>query len=166
MRKPGVRSIACAPASSLPADIELIAAAGGVPDISGVQFVGINHIGEARCEVESSNENNGSDTHVKLSFFVEHRVSFPRHVFVVTFRTGESYLIGSNESIPKFTCVDTVAGPEEANRSAVTVELTSFCAWINIGEVIPMDGGSGSVSFDTWREITEEEIDEMIMGLN
>lgn len=167
MRIPGIKSIACAPCASLPADLEPVALAGGTPDISEITFSAIPFIGDPVCEVESSNENNGIGTRVTLTFNVERRVNYRRHAFVVTLHTGESYLIGSSDSIPKFSCKDTTAGPGTTNMSTVTIELSSFCAWVSVGDVAPIsDTDGGTVTFETWREITEEEVTSIINALS
>lgn len=165
MRIPGIKNIACALASSMPADVELKAAAHQVPDISEVQFTPIAFIGEPVCDVESSNENNGSSSSVVLTFVTEHRLEYRRHAWIVQLENGETYLIGSRDSIPSFSCKDTSAGASTANHSETTIKLDSFCAWVSMGDVVPSDA-EGSVIFDSWREITEEEVDQIINQLN
>ena len=165
MRVPGIKNIACAPASSIPADVELKAVAGIVPDLSGIQFTPVAFVGEPVCDVEQSNKHNGSASSVVLSFVSTRRLDFRRHVWVVWTVDGGMYLIGSRDSIPSFKCKDSTAGASSANHAEVTVELLSPCAWICMGNVIPSESG-GSVIFETWREITEEEIDNIINNLH
>ena len=166
MRVPGIKNIACAPASSIPANVELAAAAGLVPDLEGVQFTPVAFVGEPVCDVETSNEHNGSSSSVVLSFISERRLNYRQHVWVVQFVNGESYLIGSQDSIPSFTCKDSTAGAASANHAEITVKLDSACAWVSLGDLIPMSEADASVSYESWREITEEEVDQIINQLN
>jgi len=155
MRIPGIKTIACAPAGSMPADIEMKALAGLTPDITGIAFTAIGFIGEPICEVESGNEENGNVHHIRLSFFIQNSISYRRHVWIVTKQTGENMLIGSRQSIPKFTCRDVSAGPGTANRAEVTVELDSCCSIINVGDVRPTATDDGYIRFEDWRQVAD-----------
>ena len=150
----------------MPADLEMKALAGISADITGIEFTSVVFTGEPVCEVEESNENNGISRRVRLSFVTEGRISYRRHVWIVEKQTGEQMLIGSRESIPKFSCRDLSGGPGTANRAEVTVELESCCAWVSTSEAVPVATGDGTVRFDHWREMTEEEADSIIDNLN
>lgn len=165
MRVPGIKSIACALAENMPADWEMKAVAGGAPDITGIPFTAIAFIGSPVCEVEESDENNGLQHHTTLSFIVEQHISYHRHVWLVGLPNGANYLIGSKDSVPAFKCKDMTAAPGADNRAEVTIELDSFVAWVNIGGLVPQSTDNGIIIFDTWREITEEEVHNIIDGL-
>jgi len=167
MRVPGIRTIAVAECKDLPANLELTAASGQQPNVSGVSFTAVSFVGDPTCDIEDSNENNGAAASVKMTFCVPYRVNFRRHCFAVGLATGETYLIGSKESIPMVKCKDTAAGPGTANRCVISVELTAFVAWIPLGNVLATPSGEGSapVGYEQWREITSTEIDAIINGL-
>ncbi len=155
MRIPGIKSIMCCPASSLPADIEMKVAAGAQPSIIGVSFIDILFIGDPVCTLEDSNENNGNVHKVSLSFTTPGLISCRQNVWVVVTNAGETYLIGSRDSIPSFRCTDTTAGAAVKNASEVTIELESFCSWINVGDVLPTYIDGGYVTFQDWRKVAD-----------
>ena len=103
MRVPGIRTIAVAECKGLPADLELTAASGLQPNVSGVSFKAVPFVGDPICDIESTNENNGAASSVKMTFCVPFKPNYRRHCFAVSLATGETYLIGSKESIPMVT---------------------------------------------------------------
>lgn len=167
MRVPGIKTIAVAECKDLPADLELTAASGQQPNVSGVSFSAVPFVGDPNCDIEYTNENNGAASSVKMSFRLPFRANYRRHCFAVGLATGETYLIGSKESIPMVTCKDTAAGPGTANQCVISVELSAFVAWIPLGNVLATPTGEGStpVGYEPWREITSTEIDAIINGL-
>ncbi len=167
MRVPGIRTIAVAECKNIPADLEITAASGLQPNVSGVSFTAVPFVGDPNCDIEYTNENNGAASSVKMTFCLPFRANYRRHCFAVGLATGETYLIGSKESIPMVTCKDTAAGPGTTNQCVISVELSAFMAWIPLGNVLATPSGEGStpVGFEPWREITSTEIDEIINGL-
>lgn len=166
MRVPGIRTIAVAECKNLPADLELTAASGLMPDLSSISFTDVPFVGEPNCDIEYLNENNGTASAVKMTFCLPFRANYRRHCFIVGLATGETYLIGSKESIPLVTCKDTVAGPRTTNQCVIYVELTAFCAWIPLNVLATLSGESSpTVAYEPWREITSTEIDSIINGL-
>ncbi len=155
MRVPGIKSIMCCPVGSLPADTEMKAAAGIPVSIVGIAFSEIVFVGEPVCDVENSNENNGNVHKMTLSFTVPGPISYRRHAWVVVTNSGATYLIGSPDSVPAFKCTDTTAGAATKNASEVTIELESFCSWINVGNVLPTYVDGGYVTFEDWRAVAD-----------
>ena len=155
MRIPGIKSIMCCPVGSLPADTEMKAAAGMPVSITGINFTEIIFIGEPTGTIENSNENNGNAHHIVLSFTVAGPISYRRHAWVVVTNSGATYLIGSPDSVPSIKSVDTTAGAGTKNACEVTIELDSFCSWVNVGDVLPTYTDGGYVAFQDWRQVAD-----------
>ena len=155
MRIPGIKSIMCCPVGSLPADTEMKAAAGMPVSITGINFTEIIFIGEPTGTVENSNENNGNAHKIVLSFTVAGPISYRRHAWVVVTNSGATYLIGSPDSVPSFKTKDTTAGAGTKNACEVTIELDSFCSWVNVGDVLPTYVDGGYVAFQDWRQVAD-----------
>ena len=66
-----------------------------------------------------------------------------------------TYLIGSPDSVPAFKCTDTTAGSGTKNACEVTIELDSFCSWVNVGDVLPTYVDGGYVAFQDWRQVAD-----------
>ena len=152
MRIPGIKSIMCCPVGSLPADTEMKAAAGMPVSITGINFTEIIFIGEPTGTIENSNEHNGNAHHIVLSFTVAGPISYRRHAWVVVTNSGATYLIGSPDSVPSIKTTDTTAGAGTKNACEVTIELDSFCSWVNVGDVLPTYTDGGYVAFQDWRQ--------------
>jgi len=142
----------CCPVGSLPADTEMKAAAGMPVSITGINFTEIVFIGEPTGTIENSNENNGNAHKIVLSFTVAGPISYRRHAWVVVTNSGATYLIGSPDSVPSIKTTDTTAGAGTKNACEVTIELESFCSWINVGNVLPTYTDGGYVAFQDWRQ--------------
>ena len=155
MRIPGIKQLACVACSALPAELEMQVMAGMTPDVRGIAFTAVSFIGEAVCNVESSNEDNGNTHKFDLTFTTHDRINYRRHAWLVTKRTGETFLIGSKDSIPSFKCKDMTAGPTGKNAAEVTIALESPCSWVHIGDVAPTVHDDGTVTYDDWRSTAE-----------
>lgn len=155
MRIPGIKSIMCCPVGSLPADTEMKAAAGMPVSITGINFTEIIFIGEPTGTIEDSNEHNGNAHKIVLSFTVAGPISYRRHAWVVVTNSGATYLIGSPDSVPAFKSTDTTAGAGTKNACEVTIELDSFCSWVNVGDVLPTYTDGGYVAFQDWRQVAD-----------
>lgn len=166
MRIPGIRNICVTAAGNVPVDVELAVAAGLTPNLDGVVFTPVAFVGQPVCNVDESNENNGSECSVELTFNVEHRQQLSRHCFVVTLVSGESFLIGNAANVPAVSSKDTSAGPETTNQATIKVSLRSFCAWVSLGDLIPMSEGAAPVVYESWREITEQEVHDIVGDLD
>ena len=166
MRIPGVRSIAWCPASSVPASVEMQAMAGLSPSIVGIQFTALSVIGEAELELSDSNENNGSNQKVSLSFVTDSEFKSKQAAFIVTCRNGAKYLIGSSVAVPAIGLKDITAAPSSANHYEVRVDLSAAVAWVLIEGQVAMSGPYPPVEYEAWREITEDEITNFINGLD
>ena len=141
MRIPGVRTIAWCPVQNVPADFELQAMAGISPSIVGIQFTALSVIGEAQLEMSDSNENNGSNQKVSLSFVTETELKSKQAAFIVTCRNGAKYLIGSSVAVPAIELKDLTAAPSSANHFEVRVDLSAAVAWVLIeGQEAVQDG--------------------------
>ena len=159
MRVPGIQGIAFTQASNINAELELQALSGISPDITAIQFTAISFVGAPTLELSDSNENNGSNQHASLTFVMEGSFRERKVAFVVTAANGAIYLIGSCNAIPSITTKDITDNPSTANRTEVTIEITSPIAWMTVN-------GRASISPELpWREITKEEIDEIINNL-
>ena len=145
----------CCPVGSLPADTEMKAAAGMPVSITGINFTEIVFFGEPTGTIENSNENNGNAHKIVLSFTVAGPISYRRHAWVVVTNSGAMYLIGSPDSVPSFKSTDTTAGAGTKNACEVTIELDSFCSWVNVGDVLPTYVDGGYVAFQDWRQVAD-----------
>lgn len=145
----------CCPVGSLPADTEMKAAAGMPVSITGINFTEIVFIGEPTGTIENSNKNNGNSHKIVLSFTVAGPISYRRHAWVVVTNSGATYLIGSQDSVPSFKSTDTTAGAGTKNACEVTIELDSFCSWVNVGDVLPTYVDGGYVAFQDWRQVAD-----------
>ena len=145
----------CCPVGSLPADTEMKAAAGMPVSITGINFTEIVFIGEPTGTIENSNENNGNAHKIVLSFTVAGPISYRRHAWVVVTNSGATYLIGSPDSVPSIKTTDTTAGAGTKNACEVTIELDSFCSWVNVGDVLPTYTDGGYVAFQDWRQVAD-----------
>ena len=159
MRVPGINSIAVTASANIPATVEMEAAAGVVPDLSGITFTSVPFVGEPVMDIEQSNVRGGQGTKVQLTFRIPFYEDYKDHVFFITTQSDEKYLIGTSDSIPLVSYKDAAAAPDTTNNVTVTVNLESFCACIRIGENEPV------IDAD-WREITEAEVDTIINSLN
>jgi hypothetical protein len=131
-------------------------AAAGMPvSITGINFTEIIFIGEPTGTIENSNENNGNAHKIVLSFTVAGPISYRRHAWVVVTNSGATYLIGSPDSVPAIKTKDTTAGAGTKNACEVTIELDSFCSWVNVGDVLPTYVDGGYVAFQDWRQLAD-----------
>lgn len=165
MRVPGIKSIAFISALDIDSSIELQAMSGISPDITHLQFTPFSFVGDPKLEISDSNENNGSNRKALLSFIVPFSFRERKCAFIVTASSGAIYLIGSADNVPAISTKDITAGPSTTNHVEVIVELSSPMAWIEVSGVIALGEEYPPVGWDVFREITEEEIDDIINNL-
>ena len=150
MRIPGVKSIAWCPVTSIPDTFEPQALAGIAMSVVGIAFTGLSIIGEPLLDLTDSNENNGSNQKVTLSFVPGTKFSSKRAAFIVTCNSGAKYLIGSRSTIPAISTKDTTAAPSAANHFEVQVELSAALAWVVIeGQEAYQDGDY--IRYEFWQ---------------
>lgn len=150
MRIPGVRSIAWCPVTSIPDTFEPQALAGIAISVVGIAFTGLSIIGEPQLDLTDSNENNGSNQKVTLSFVTGTRFCSKRAAFIVTCNNGAKYLIGSQSAIPAINTKDTTSAPSAANHYEVQVELSAALAWVVIeGQEAYQDGDY--IRYEFWQ---------------
>lgn len=164
MRIPGITHIACCQAADLPKSLELEAMAEMTPSLEGVTFSGLKLTGDATLDIEDSNEHNGINKKAVLVFPTLSGLPGRSLAFAVTCLSGETFLIGTRDSVPSVSVKDSWGPPQNASRMEVTVSLSSPCAWLRIDSLVPVSDTEWSDSFgyDTWREVTEAEIDTII----
>lgn len=162
---PGIQTISYCPAANVPADIEMKSLCGESIDISQIDFTPIEFIGEPSLQVEDHNENNGDNKSAKLSFVSESRLSGKRLSFVVSTVNGATIIIGTAASVPSLKSSTAIAGAATQNACRYEVELSSPCAWIELNALLKSGATGLPVGYDPWREITEEEIDDIIDAL-
>lgn len=165
MRVPGVKSIAFISALDIDSSIELQAMSGMSPDITHLKFTPFSFVGDPNLELSDSNENNGINRKALLSFIVPFSFRERKCAFIVTASSGAIYLIGSANNVPAISTKDITAGPSTTNHVEVNVELSSPFAWIEVSGVIALGTEYPPVGWDVFREITEEEIDDIINNL-
>lgn len=155
MRIPGIRSIAYCPASSVPDEFEMQAMAGTNPSLVGLQFLGFVLFGEPKLELKDSNENNGSNRKVTLSFVTGTKFTDKQAAFVVTCRNGAKYLIGTKSNVPAISTSDVYGSPTSDNHLTVTVELSAPMAWMEVeGQEAAQDGDY--IRYEFWQPKADE----------
>lgn len=155
MRIPGVKSIAWCPVTSVPDTFEPQALAGIAISVVGIPFTGLSIIGEPQLDLSDSNENNGSNQKVTLSFVTCTKFSSKRAAFIVTCNNGAKYLIGSQSAVPAISTKDTTSAPSAANHFEVQVELSAALAWVVIeGQEAYQDGDY--IRYEYWQPKADE----------
>ena len=155
MRIPGIKSIGCIAASSVPAEFELQAMAGISPSIVGYTFQALTVIGDATLELSDSNEHNGSNQKATLTFVTESKIEGKRVAFIVVTSSGAKYLIGTSASVPAVSIKDTWTAPSSANNRQVSVELNGPVAWIRVEGVEATVAAGDYITFQDWRQIAD-----------
>lgn len=156
MRIPGIKSIGCIAAGSVPAEFELQAMAGISPSIVGYTFQALTVIGDATLELSDSNEHNGSNQKAKLTFVTESKMEGKRLAFIVVTSSGAKYLIGTSASVPAVSIKDVWTAPSSANNRQVSVELNGPVAWIRVEGVEATVAAGDYITFEDWRQEAEE----------
>lgn len=155
MRIPGVKSIAWCPVTSIPDTFEPQALVGIAISVVGIAFTGLSIIGEPQLDLSDSNENNGSNQKVTLSFVTGTKFSSKLAAFIVTCNNGAKYLIGSQSAIPAISTKDTTSAPSAANHYEVQVELSAALAWVVIeGQEAYQDGDY--IRYEYWQPKADE----------
>ena len=160
---PGVKEIFYTSASSITNQIVMQVLAGAEPDIDGIEFVPVKFIGEPVLDLTDNNENYGSNRKASLSFVPVVPFAARSCAFLINTASGASFIIGSASAVPSVSTGRTFTTAGSANNSQVEVELQSVLAWFELNAIAQET--ESPVNFDTWREITEEEVMEMVAAL-
>ena len=155
MRIPGIRNIGYCPAASVPDDYEIQGMAGLPVNIAGLTFTALYVLDDGQLVISDSNEHNGGNQKVTLTFTCLSEFKPGRYVFLVQTVAGAKYLIGSKTAVPSVDVQDTTAAAGSANGQKVTIELAAAIA---VQRVIGQESiytAEGYVTFEDWRQIAE-----------
>ena len=155
MRIPGIRNIGYCPAASVPDDYEIQGMAGLPVNIAGLTFTALYVLDDGQLVISDSNEHNGGNQKVTLTFTCLSEFKPGRYVFLVQTVAGAKYLIGSKTAVPSVDVQDTTAAAGSANGQKVTIVLTAAIA---VQRVIGQESiytAEGYVTFEDWRQIAE-----------
>ena len=155
MRIPGIRNIGYCPAASVPDNYEIQGMAGLPVNIAGLAFTALYVLDDGQLVISDSNENNGSNQKVTLTFTCLSEFKPGRYVFLVQTVAGAKYLIGSKTAIPSVEVQDTTAAAGSANGQKVTIELTAAIAAQRVVGQESIYTAEGFVTFEDWRQIAE-----------
>ena len=155
MRIPGIRNIGYCPAVSVPDNFEIQGMAGLPVNIAGLAFTALYVLDNGQLVISDSNENNGSNQKVTLTFTCLSEFKPGRYVFLVQTVAGAKYLIGSKTAIPSVEVQDTTAAAGSANGQKVTIELTAAIAVQRVVGQESIYTAEGFVTFEDWRQIAE-----------
>ena len=155
MRIPGIRNIGYCPASSVPDDYEIQGMAGLPVSIAGLTFTALYVLDDGQLVISDSNENNGSNQKVTLTFTCLSEFKQGRYVFLVQTVAGAKYLIGSKTAVPSVEVQDTTAAAGSANGQKVTIELTAAIAVQRVVGQESIYTAEGFVTFEDWRTIAD-----------
>ena len=155
MRIPGIRNIGYCPAASVPAEFEMQGMAGITINIAGLNFTALYVLGDGVLEISDSNEHNGSNQKVTLTFTCLSEFKPGRYVFLVQTVAGVKWLIGGKASVPSVSTQDTTAAAGSANGLKVTVELSAPIAAQRVIGQESIYTAEGYVTFEDWRQIAE-----------
>ena len=155
MRIPGIRNIGYCPAASVPAEFEMQGMAGLPVNIAGLNFTALYVLDDGVLEISDSNEHNGSNQKVSLTFTCLSEFKPGRYVFLVQTVAGAKWLIGGKASVPSVSTQDVTAGASAANGLKVTVELSAAIAAQRVIGQESIYTAEGYVTFEDWRQIAE-----------
>ena len=155
MRIPGIRNIGYCPAASVPADFEMQGMAGLQVNIAGLTFTALYVLDDGQLVISDSNEHNGSNQKVTLTFTCLSEFKPGRYVFLVQTVAGAKWLIGGKASVPEVSTQDTTAGASAANGLKVTVELSAPVAAQRVIGQESIYTAEGYVTFEDWRTIAD-----------
>lgn len=155
MRIPGIRNIGYCPAASVPADFEMQGMAGIDINIAGLTFTALYVLDDGQLVISDSNEHNGGNQKVTLTFTCLSEFKPGRYVFLVQTVAGAKWLIGGKAAVPEVSTQDTTAGASAANGLKVTVELSAPIAAQRVIGQESIYTAEGYVTFEDWRQIAE-----------
>lgn len=155
MRIPGIRNIGYCPAASVPAEFEMQGMAGLPVNIAGLAFTALYVLDDGQLVISDSNEHNGSNQKVTLTFTCLSEFKPGRYVFLVQTVAGAKWLIGGKAAVPSVSTQDTTAGASAANGLKVTVELSAPIAAQRVIGQESIYTAEGYVTFEDWRQIAE-----------
>lgn len=155
MRIPGIRNIGYCPAVSVPDDYEIQGLAGIAINIAGLSFTALYVLGDGVLEISDSNEHNGGNQKVTLTFTCLSEFKPGRYVFLVQTVAGAKYLIGTKTAVPSVSTQDTTAGASAANGQKVTIELTAAIAAQRVIGQESIYTAEGFVTFEDWRAVAD-----------
>lgn len=155
MRIPGIRNIGYCPAASVPAEFEMQGMAGITINIAGLNFTALYVLDDGVLEISDSNEYNGSNQKVTLTFTCLSEFKPGRYVFLVQTVAGTKWLIGGKTAVPSVSTQDTTAGANAANGLKVTIELSAPIAAQRVSGQESIYTAEGYVTFEDWRQIAD-----------
>lgn len=155
MRIPGIRNIGYCPAASVPAEFEMQGMAGIAVNIAGLSFTALYVLDDGVLEISDSNEHNGSNQKVSLTFTCLSEFKPGRYVFLVQTVAGVKWLIGGKASVPAVSTQDTTAAAGSANGLKVTVELSAPIAAQRVIGQESICTAEGFVTFEDWRQVAD-----------
>ena len=155
MRIPGIRNIGYCPAASVPAEFEMQGMAGITINIAGLNFTALYVLDDGVLEISDSNEHNGSNQKVSLTFTCLSEFKPGRYVFLVQTVAGAKWLIGGKAAVPSVSTQDTTAGASAANGLKVTIELSAPIAAQRVIGQESIYTAEGYVTFEDWRQIAD-----------
>jgi hypothetical protein len=128
----------------------------GLPvNIAGLNFTALYVLDDGVLEISDSNEHNGSNQKVSLTFTCLSGFKPGRYVFLVQTVAGAKWLIGGKASVPSVSTQDVTAGASAANGLKVTVELSAAIAAQRVIGQESIYTAEGYVTFEDWRQIAE-----------
>lgn len=121
---PGIFKIGYLECQKLSADLAMKSIS-GIPIAILTEISSVKFYGEATCEADSDNDNNGRSEKTTLKFTTTQPIPTEKPIaFVIECVNGKKYLIGTKEPPYPIIKITNTTGPATGSASANIVEIT------------------------------------------